>query len=82
MGISEPVLEEEGSLIAGWRAKFGEENHQVIVVGVLLVFGVIAVVVVVVVVAAVDVVVVVVIVAPRLERRTIISGRHCYHYCG
>ena len=30
MGISEPVLEEEGSLIAGWRAKFGEENHQVI----------------------------------------------------
>jgi len=28
MGISEPVLEEEGSLIAGWRAKFGEENHQ------------------------------------------------------
>ena len=31
MGISEPVLEEEGSLIAGWRAKFGEENHQVMI---------------------------------------------------
>ena len=45
MGISEPVLEEEGSLIAGWRAKFGEENHQVIVVGVLVVVGVIFVVV-------------------------------------
>jgi len=28
MGISEPVLQEEGSLIAGWRAKFGEENQS------------------------------------------------------
>ena len=28
MGIAEPVLEEEGSLIAGWRAKFGEDNHE------------------------------------------------------
>ena len=37
MGISEPVLEEEGSLIAGWRAKFGEENHQVFVVIVVVV---------------------------------------------
>ena len=81
MGISEPVLEEEGSLIAGWRAKFGEENHQVIIVGVLVVFGVI-VVTVVVVDAAVDVAVVAVVVGPCLERRNIISGRHCYHYCG
>ena len=40
MGISEPVLEEEGSLIAGWRAKFGEENHQVFVVIVLVVVAV------------------------------------------
>ena len=28
LGISEPVLQEEGSLIAGWRAKFGEENQS------------------------------------------------------
>ena len=41
MGISEPVLEEEGSLIAGWRAKFGEENHQVFVVIVILVVAVV-----------------------------------------
>ena len=41
MGISEPVLEEEGSLIAGWRAKFGEENHQVFVVIVLVVVAVV-----------------------------------------
>ena len=27
LGISEPVLQEEGSLVAGWRAKFGEENQ-------------------------------------------------------
>jgi len=27
MGITEPVLEEEGNLIAGWRAKFGENNQ-------------------------------------------------------
>ena len=27
LGISEPVLEEEGSLLAGWKAKFGEENQ-------------------------------------------------------
>jgi len=27
-GIKEPVLEEEGSLIAGWRAEYGEENHE------------------------------------------------------
>ena len=27
LGISEPVLQEEGSLIAGWRANFGEENQ-------------------------------------------------------
>ena len=73
MGISEPVLEEEGSLIAGWRAKFGEENHQVIVVVVVVDVGVIDVVV----DAAVDVVVVL----PRFERKTITSG-HCYLYYG
>ena len=28
LGISEPVLQEEGSLVAGWRAKFGEENQS------------------------------------------------------
>ena len=61
MGISEPVLEEEGSLIAGWRAKFGEENHQVFVVGVLGVYGVI-----VVVDAAADIVVVL----PCFQRKT------------
>ena len=36
MGISEPVLEEEGSLIAGWRAKFGEENHQVVGISIIM----------------------------------------------
>ena len=41
MGISEPVLEEEGSLIAGWRAKFGEENHQVFVFIVVVVVAVV-----------------------------------------
>ena len=41
MGISEPVLEEEGSLIAGWRAKFGEENHQVFVLFVVVVVAVV-----------------------------------------
>ena len=28
LGISEPVLQEEGALVAGWRAKFGEENQS------------------------------------------------------
>jgi len=28
MGITEPVLEEEGSLIAGWKAKYGQENQE------------------------------------------------------
>ena len=27
LGVTEPVLEEEGNLIAGWRAKFGEDNR-------------------------------------------------------
>jgi len=28
IGITEPVLEEEGSLIAGWKAKYGAENQD------------------------------------------------------
>lgn len=28
LGISEPVLEEEGSTIAGWKAKYGQENQE------------------------------------------------------
>jgi len=28
MGITEPVLEEEGSLIAGWKAKYGQDNQD------------------------------------------------------
>ena len=28
LGITEPVLEEEGSLIAGWKAKYGAENQD------------------------------------------------------
>ena len=28
LGITEPVLEEEGSLIAGWKAKYGAENQE------------------------------------------------------
>eukprot|EP00092_Neocalanus_flemingeri_P006096 GFUD01006567.1.p1 GENE.GFUD01006567.1~~GFUD01006567.1.p1 ORF type:complete len:564 (-),score=170.18 GFUD01006567.1:189-1880(-) len=28
LGITEPVLEEEGSLIAGWKAKYGQENQE------------------------------------------------------
>jgi len=28
LGITEPVLEEEGSLIAGWKAKYGTENQD------------------------------------------------------
>jgi len=28
LGITEPVLEEEGSIIAGWKAKYGAENQE------------------------------------------------------
>ena len=28
LGITEPVLEEEGSLIAGWKAQYSQENQE------------------------------------------------------